>query len=114
MDVQLFKGNLELILLSVLERGEKYGLEMTKEVSLLTEGKFSVGAGSLYPALHRLEQSGFVASEERTPPRGGSPVRYYHLTETGGKALEDKRRSFAAFTGVMKPFLEVGLLGVQL
>ncbi len=109
MDIQLFKGNLELILLSVLERGEKYGLEMTKEISLLSQNQIGIGAGSLYPALHRLEQQGFVRSQERTPPRGGSPVRFYTLTEEGGKALDDKRRTFASFNVVMKPFVEGGV-----
>lgn len=101
-DPNLFRGNLDLILLSVLEDGEKYGLEITKEVNARTDGFFRLNAGSLYPALHRMEKSGFVCAEERQPPRGGSPVRYYRLTETGQKHLEAKRRAYQAFHGAMK------------
>lgn len=105
MDANLLKGNLELILLSILEEGEKYGLEITKEVNLRTDGLFSVSVGSLYPALHRLEGAGFIVAQERTPPRGGAPVRYYTLTESGGQALEDKRRTYFTFDGAMQKLI---------
>ncbi|MBC7646402.1 MAG: PadR family transcriptional regulator [Pseudopedobacter sp.] len=106
MDSNLLKGNLELILLGILEDGEMYGLEISKATNARTDGLFSVSVGSLYPALHKLEASGFVSSVERTPPRGGAKVRYYQMTEEGGKLLEAKRKLYRTFDGAMQKFLE--------
>lgn len=105
MDSNLLKGNLDLILLSVLEQGEQYGLELTKAVNARTDGALKVAIGSLYPALHRLEAAGFVTAQERTPPRGGTQVRYYTLTEQGGKALKAKRQGYRSFDDLMQNFL---------
>ena len=106
MDSNLLKGNLELILLGILEDGEMYGLEISKATNARTDGLFSVSVGSLYPALHKLEASGFVSSVERTPPRGGAKVRYYQMTEEGGKLLEAKRKQYLTFDGAMKKFVK--------
>jgi PadR family transcriptional regulator, regulatory protein PadR len=106
MDSNLLKGNLDIILLATLESGEQYGLELTKAVNARTDGALSMSVGSLYPALHRLEAAGFVVAEERTPPRGGTRVRYYQLTEQGGNALRQKREQYQQFDGMMQPFLK--------
>jgi PadR family transcriptional regulator, regulatory protein PadR len=101
-DPNLLKGNLDLILLSTLEDGEMYGLEITKEVQSRTNNYFSFSLGSLYPALHRLEQAGQISGEFRTPPRGGSPVKYYQLTPIGKTALRNKREEFEQFTTALR------------
>ena len=102
MEPNLLKGNLDLILLSILEGGQKYGLEITKEANTQTQGYFDLNAGSLYPALHRLERAGWVHSESRPPPRGGPSVRYYQLTPAGQQALIDKRRAYATFDDALR------------
>ena len=96
-DPNLLKGNLELILLSILEHGEMYGLEIIEEANTRTQGYFEFKEGSVYPALHRLTQQGFLRAEFKPSPRGGMPSRYYTITESGTKALEDKRQSFKRF-----------------
>lgn len=98
----LLKGNLELILLSILEFGPKYGLEITKEAQIRTGGYFDFSLGSLYPALHRLEQAGFLKSEFKSAPRGGSLVKYYELTEPGNKELTAKRKEFDQFNRAIR------------
>lgn len=98
MDANLLKGHLDLILLSILEDGEKYGLEISKEAQSRTDGYFDFRVGSLYPALHRLEQAGWLHSEFRAAPRGGAPVKYYRLTESGAQELSSKREQFKEFT----------------
>jgi PadR family transcriptional regulator, regulatory protein PadR len=98
----LLKGNLDLILLSILEQNEMYGLEITKEVQAQSNDYFKFSLGSLYPALHRLEQAGQISGEFRTPTRGGSPVKYYQLTENGKKALASKRQEFEAFNSAIR------------
>ena len=97
MDTQLVRGNLDLVLLSLLEGGEAYGLEISKAAGQGTGGYFTLNAGSLYPALHRLEKAGFLSSAERQPPRGGPAVRYYHLTDGGKAELKRRREAYVSF-----------------
>ncbi len=102
MDLNLFKGNLDLILLSVLEREGGYGQDIAKRVSSLTGGQITLNAGSLYPALHRLERAGYLSSSEMAPARGGPPVRTYLLTTTGRAELDRKRQSYASFDSALR------------
>lgn len=87
-------GDLELSLLTLLEEGERYGLDLAKELHTLTGGDLALNAGTLYPALHRMEQRGWLQSESRPSSRGGHPLRYYHLTPAGQAALEAKREAY--------------------
>ncbi len=96
-DPNLLKGNLELILLSILEREERYGLEIVKEAQTRTDGYFDFKEGSLYPALHRLTQQNLLEAEFKYSPRGGAPVRYYRITKRGQDALAEKREAFQRF-----------------
>jgi PadR family transcriptional regulator, regulatory protein PadR len=102
MDANLLKGNLDLILMSILEDGEMYGLEITKEAQNRTDGYFSFSVGSLYPALHRLEQQGFIKGEFKAAPRGGTPVKFYTLTQSGNGALTSKREEFNEFGNALR------------
>jgi PadR family transcriptional regulator, regulatory protein PadR len=97
MDTQLVRGNLDLVLLSILEGGEAYGLEISKAAGEGSGGYFALNAGSLYPALHRLEKAGFLGVTERTPPRGGPAVRYYRLTLAGQAELGRRRAAYHSF-----------------
>ena len=96
MDANLLKGHLDLILLSILEQGEMYGVEITREAQHRTDGYFSFSIGSLYPALHRLEQAGLISGEFR-PAKRGAPVKYYALTQNGHATLAEKRNEFDEF-----------------
>lgn len=97
MDINLFKGNLDLILLSVLEREGGYGQDIAKRVNAATGGHITLNAGSLYPALHRLERAGYLASAQSVPARGGPPVRTYALTQAGRAELQRRQDSYHAF-----------------
>lgn len=98
MDANLLKGHLDLILLSILEDAPKYGLEIIKDAQDRTDGYFEFKVGSLYPALHRLEQAKWVSGEFQPSPRGGAPVKYYQLTPAGQRELQRKRDQFQEFT----------------
>ena len=102
MDVNLFKGNLDLILLSVFEREGGYGQDVAKRVSALTGGEITLNAGSLYPALHRLERAGFLQAQEVTPARGGPPVRTYALTDSGRAELRRRQDSYQSFDQALR------------
>ena len=78
----LFKGSLSTIVLQLLnEEGRMYGYEITQKVKAITEGKFKITEGALYPTLHRLEAEGILDVEvEKVDNR---LRKYYKLTEKG-------------------------------
>lgn len=98
----LLRGNLELILLLILDEGTKYGLEIAKEAHMRTDGYFQFKEGSLYPALHRLTAAGLLEAEFREAPRAGGAVRYYTITKKGQEALRVKSAEFEQFTGAVR------------
>jgi DNA-binding PadR family transcriptional regulator len=102
MSGQLLKGNLELILLALLEDGPKYGLQIIRDAKSRTDGYFEFREGSLYPALHRLEQAKLVRAEFAPSDSGGPRRRYYHLTESGHQQLAKKREEFERFDTAVK------------
>jgi PadR family transcriptional regulator, regulatory protein PadR len=97
----LLRGNLELILLTILEEGAMYGFEIIKEAQARTDGYFEFKEGSLYPALHRITLAGWLETQLREAGRNGQPRKYYQLTSSGRRELEAKRGEWQAFTGAM-------------
>ena len=101
MNPDLLRGNLDLILLSLLEDRPLYGFAIIQEARLRTDGYFDFKEGSLYPALHRMEQDGLIAAHLGEVGRNGKPRRYYALTDPGRQALGAKRKEFRSFTGAV-------------
>ena len=85
---ELKKGSVQLLLLALLVKGDKYGLEITKELRELSNGHFDLKEGTLYPALRRLEQRGFVESHW-VEKESGMPRKYYKITEKGLRAFRE-------------------------
>jgi len=85
---ELKRGSIQLCLLSLLSQGKKYGLQIINELREMSNGFFDLKEGTLYPALRRLEERGYLKSEwvER---ESGIPRRYYQLTEKGKGVLAD-------------------------
>jgi PadR family transcriptional regulator len=81
---QLLRGVLDLCLLAVIEEGPAYGYEMTKR--LRARGLATVGEGSIYPLLGRLERDGLVETY-RAASNGGPPRKYYRLSAEGERVL---------------------------
>ena len=106
MLTNLLKGNLELILLSIIEPAAIYGGEITRAVVDRTCGYFDFKEGTLYPALHRLEKAGFIQGSFQYLPRGGSPVKFYELTPSGNRELSARRAEYARFNNAMRAILE--------
>ena len=101
MNPDLLRGNLDLILLSILEARPLYGFAIIQEARERTDGYFDFKEGSLYPALHRLEQDGLLAPQLGEVGRNGKPRKYYALTDRGREVLRAKREEFRAFTGAV-------------
>jgi PadR family transcriptional regulator, regulatory protein PadR len=82
---QLLRGVLDLCLLAVVEEEPAYGYEMTKR--LKSRGLQTVGEGSIYPLLGRLEREGLVDTY-RAASKGGPPRKYYRTSREGRRELE--------------------------
>jgi len=84
---ELMRGTLDLIILKVLVLEELHGLGISRRIEQVTKGTFQVKPGSLFPALHRMEEQGWVAStwgESENNRR----AKYYRLTKAGRRQLE--------------------------
>ena len=76
-----------MLILKVLGRGSMHGFGIAERIRLLSDDVFSVGEGSLYPALYRLEQRGWIKSEWGQS-ENNRRAKYYTLTKGGKKQLE--------------------------
>ncbi|MDI6855707.1 MAG: helix-turn-helix transcriptional regulator [Candidatus Thermoplasmatota archaeon] len=102
---ELKKGSLQLCLLGLLKKEKKYGFQIIKELGELSNGYFDLKEGTLYPALHRLEQKGYLASEW-VVEEGNVPRRYYKLTKEGETALEKIKGDWQRMVKSCKNVLE--------
>jgi transcriptional regulator len=93
------RGQLDLLVLSVLEAGPLHGYGVVSELRRRSGGELEMAEGTLYPALHRLERGGLLASEwdEDAPRRR----RVYQLTRDGRAALAGRRREWTSFAAAV-------------
>lgn len=105
-DNDLLRGAMDLLLLASLEAGPSYGLRIIQDVQERTEGHVQFKQGTLYPALHRLEQRALIRAESRPSESGGPPRKYYHLTEPGREALARERAAQRAHVTALRAYLE--------
>ena len=83
----LLQGTLDLLILKSLVAGEMHGLGVSRRIQQITGGTFAVKPGSLFPALHRMEEEGWISSfwgESENNRR----AKYYRLTEAGQRQLD--------------------------
>lgn len=83
----LLQGTLDMLILRTLRHGPAHGHQIGKHIQRTTNDFLQMQHGSLYPALHRLEKRGWVASRWETAPDRNREFRYYRLTEKGRKQL---------------------------
>ena len=94
---ELLKGNTESMLLALLVSGPMYGYQLVREIERRSCGYFQFKEGTLYPALHRLEQSSMIRGVWLTSG-SGQQRRYYAITERGHRALESKADEWRLFS----------------
>lgn len=82
----ILPGTLEVLILRALGSGERHGLGIARRIEAMTRGAFQVKAGSLFPALHRMERAGLLASSWDAADTGRR-ARFYQLTAAGRKQL---------------------------
>ena len=108
IDKSLVSGSMALLVLKLLEDGDKYGYEMIEELKRRSDNTFHLKAGTLYPLLHGLEEKGLVTAYEREAA-AGKPRRYYHLTREGGAALRQKEESWNTYARAVGRVLKGGV-----
>lgn len=86
-NTNLLQGTLDLLILQALTAGEQHGLGVARRVGQLTKGTFAVKPGSLFPALHRMEEAGWVVSAWGQS-ENNRRAKYYRLTAAGRKQLK--------------------------
>ena len=89
----LLQGTLDLLILKALSLQDLHGLGVSRRIEQLTAGTFQVQPGSLFPALHRLEASGWLRSVWK-PSENNRRARYYTLTARGHRQLAKETRSW--------------------
>lgn len=85
----LLQGTLDLLILKALSTGEMHGLGVSRRIEQITGGTFSVQPGSLFPALHRLEEAGWLSSSWDASDNNRR-AKYYALTKAGRKQLSEE------------------------
>jgi PadR family transcriptional regulator, regulatory protein PadR len=85
--INLLQGTLDLLILKALSTGELHGLGVSRRIEQITRGTFLVKPGSLFPALHRMEEAGWLSSFEGESANNRR-ARFYRLTRTGKSQLE--------------------------
>ena len=104
---ELLKGNTESLLLALLIQEAMYGYQLVKELQRRSQGYFQFREGTLYPALHRLEQDGLVEARWQASPTG-QQRRYYYLTDKGRMDLQARLSTWNGFARAMALVLAPG------
>ena len=87
--VTLLQGTLDLLILKALSAGALHGLGVSRRIEQITGGTFVVQPGSLFPALHRLEEAGWLSSDWQLS-ENNRRAKYYTLTKSGRRQLGEE------------------------
>jgi PadR family transcriptional regulator, regulatory protein PadR len=100
----LLQGTLDLLILKSLALDELHGMGVSRRIAQITNGTFDVKAGSLFPALHRMEEAGWLSSswgESETNRR----AKFYRLTKTGRRQLHTESERWERISIAMESAL---------
>jgi PadR family transcriptional regulator len=100
----LLQGTLDLIVLQLLQAEPTNGYDLTLRIQAISKDVLNVNAGSLYPALYRLEERGLICAEWESTEKGRR-AKVYSLTATGRKHLHDERATWHRFSGALAAIL---------
>ena len=98
--VELLQGTLDLLILRTLLPGPSHGHSIAKHIQQTSEELLKVEAGSMYPALHRLEAKGWIAASWDLSEKG-KRARFYRLTQLGRKQLAAEQSKWDTFSRAM-------------
>jgi len=101
----LLRGTLDMLILKTLSQGPLHGLGLSHQIDRVTEGTFQVKPGSLFPALHRMEQKGWIRGswgESENKRR----AKYYELTASGRRQLGEEQENWAQLVMTIAKVME--------
>lgn len=101
----LLQGTLDMLVLRVLSRGELHGWGITQKLEQLSERALQVDEGSLYPALYRMEDKGWIQAEWKMT-ENNRRAKYYTLTRAGRKQLETEQQQWDRMTAVIAQVMQ--------
>jgi transcriptional regulator len=102
----LLQGTLDLIVLQLLRAEPTNGYDLTLRIQAISRDVLNVNAGSLYPALYRLEGRGLIKASWAETEKGRR-AKVYTLTTAGAKHLTDQRANWERFSGALAAILRV-------
>ena len=101
------QGTLDMLILQILSLEPAHGYGIAQRLEQISRSVVQVNQGSLYPALHRLEQKGWLRSEWK-PSETGREAKFYCLTRSGRKQLKVEKDSWTRLTGAVQLVFEEG------
>jgi PadR family transcriptional regulator, regulatory protein PadR len=101
----LLQGTLDLLILKTLALGEMHGLGISRRIEQVTRETFKVKPGSLFPALHRMEEAGWLASSWGES-ENNRRAKYYRLTKSGRRQLESETERWSKISLAIARALE--------
>lgn len=106
-DAELLQGTLDMLILKVAALGPIHGYAIVQRLRQITRDALQVRQGSLYPALYRLENRGWLKAQWKTT-EGGREAKYYSLTAAGRRQLEDETTGWKRLVEAISLVLETG------
>lgn len=103
--MDILQGTLDLLILRALELAPMHGIGVADRIQQVTRGALTVKPGSLFPALRRLEQRGWITGEW-SASENNRRARYYTLTRAGRSQLAEEKRNWYRLTSAMNWMLE--------
>jgi transcriptional regulator len=93
-NVDILQGTLDMLILRVLDRGEMHGWGIAERIAQLSTKDLLVGEGSLYPALYRMQDKGWIESEWGQSDNNRR-AKYYRLTKAGRRQLDEEKENWS-------------------
>lgn len=101
------QGTLDMLILQIVSLEPAHGYGIAQRLEQISRAVVQVNQGSLYPALHRLEQKGWLTAEWKQSETGRD-AKFYRLTNSGAKQLAAEKDSWARLTGAVQLIFDEG------
>lgn len=103
---ELLQGTLDMLILKTLQRGPQHGFGIAERIMRFSSGALKVGEGSLYPALYRLQDRGFIQSEWGQS-ENNRKAKYYRLTAKGRKQLDLEKAKWSEMVATIAQVMKL-------